>query len=325
MGFDNIKDNVEMLEDRITKKGYSPKVLSQKLHKYNSVVGKLEFLKKIYESELKLLNSEVGHNYYFDSVHTMVKKTQAEHFPNTKDVEFTFWFLQYHAEIMYHDHIRTDDFKEDISDDERIHYIEGELMKIAEDEEKARLLYRARKIDSRLPNRPERGYLYQSNNKEVEIHRILKSYYTKNPTEHPFTTIRSPEVEAYFRHKMLKPYLENLLSEFMAGEDQKSSTAPKWGEAKFYALLHWILIELGVEKSFEKNENDLYPASYIKRFAENKYDFKDGQIFYYHFTNINIKNKSAFAKIFGKDYKEKVIAISNNDAKVISHLKDYPS
>ncbi len=111
----------------------------------------------------------------------------------------------------------------------------------------------------------------------------------------------------------------------VADDDIQISNGPKRGEPKFYALLHWVLIDLGIEKLFEKNENDLYPASLVKNFAENKYGFKNGQSFYRCFKDLDITNKTAIARTYGKSYKEKIIGISNNDARVISYLKKFPN
>lgn len=96
--------------------------------------------------------------------------------------------------------------------------------------------------------------------------------------------------------------------------------------AKFYALYHWILIEMGIERHFETNENGLFDRTKIETFAENRYPNTSKQGFYRAFKNeINLSDKKGIALSFGKGYKETIIKISNNDAKVITHLKDYPN
>lgn len=94
---------------------------------------------------------------------------------------------------------------------------------------------------------------------------------------------------------------------------------------KYYALYHWVLIEMGLENHFELNENDQYPKKKITDYAENKYGLKDGQGFYRAFRDIDLTNKLSIANSFGRGYKEKIIEISEYDSKVITHLKDYPN
>ncbi len=103
--------------------------------------------------------------------------------------------------------------------------------------------------------------------------------------------------------------------------------------AKYFALYHWILIKLGKEQGFEKNENDQWPKERIKNFAKKKYGpGKDRGVtlvseerFYQEFKGLDITNKVAIARSFGPGYKEKLIEISGNDADVIHYLKDWPS
>lgn len=96
--------------------------------------------------------------------------------------------------------------------------------------------------------------------------------------------------------------------------------------AKYYALYHWIQIEMGIEKNFELNENDQLPKSKIEDFAKERYEGVSPQMFYRSFKDvIDITNKTMIANSFGKDYKKKIIAISKDDAKIINHLKSYPN
>jgi hypothetical protein len=95
--------------------------------------------------------------------------------------------------------------------------------------------------------------------------------------------------------------------------------------AKYYALYHWILIEMGIEKNFDQDSNDYYNRRQIEAFAYERYPKISKQGFYRTFIRIDITNKPYIAVIFGKGYKEKLIKISNNDAKVIRHLQNYPN
>jgi hypothetical protein len=95
--------------------------------------------------------------------------------------------------------------------------------------------------------------------------------------------------------------------------------------AKYYALYHWILIELGIENHFERNENDKYSKTKIVAFAKERYKKTSSQMFYRTIIDIDINNKTAIANSFGNKYKDKIISISNNNAKVITHLKSFPN
>jgi hypothetical protein len=82
-----------------------------------------------------------------------------------------------------------------------------------------------------------------------------------------------------------------------------------------------------LEKNFERNINDRYKKNEIIAFAENRYKLNNGQGFYNAFRDgtIDMTKKTTIPIEFGKDYKETLILISNNDSKVISHLKKYPN
>lgn len=99
---------------------------------------------------------------------------------------------------------------------------------------------------------------------------------------------------------------------------------PKY-PAKYYALYHWILIELGKGKSWSRDENNKYPAKAIKLYAKNKYNFKDGQNFYREFKGMDISDPTAIVRSFrDQDLNEKIIDISGNDADVRHYLKKFP-
>ncbi len=121
-------------------------------------------------------------------------------------------------------------------------------------------------------------------------------------------------------------YKSDLLKEEkikQGGSEKNISKIP----AKFYALYHWVLIEMGKEFDFERNINDKYIKKDIVSFAENRYNLKNGQGFYRAFTNgsIDITKKKSLSREFEKDYKEKLITISNNNSEFINHLKKYPN
>lgn len=95
--------------------------------------------------------------------------------------------------------------------------------------------------------------------------------------------------------------------------------------AKYYALYHWILIEMGTEKGFERNENDQYVKHEIESYARQRYPGISDQGFYREFISIDITKRTDIARNFGKGYKQKIIRISDNDAKIIAYLNKFPN
>lgn len=95
--------------------------------------------------------------------------------------------------------------------------------------------------------------------------------------------------------------------------------------ANYYALYHWILIEMGEEKNFHRDENDKFPKAKIEAFAKERYPQIGKQAFYRQFKGIDITKKIAIAITFGKGYKKKLIKLSNNDAKFMAHIGKYPN
>ncbi len=108
-------------------------------------------------------------------------------------------------------------------------------------------------------------------------------------------------------------------------ERQSSSKRKSKIPAKYYALYHWILIEMGIENNFERDQNDHYSKGEIEAYAKERYPETSMQGFYREFKEIDITNKINISRNFGKGYKDKIIEISNNNAKIITHLKNYPN
>lgn len=110
------------------------------------------------------------------------------------------------------------------------------------------------------------------------------------------------------------------------GEEQKAGKDKRIKiPAKFYALYHWLRIEMGAEKPFEKNDNGQFIRTEIEAYSKEKYPDCSAQRFYRSFKDLDITNRTAIAKSFGDGYKEKLIIISGNDNKLITHLKSYPN
>lgn len=103
----------------------------------------------------------------------------------------------------------------------------------------------------------------------------------------------------------------------------------KYGKAigaKYYALYHFILIRMGKAEPFKYDNNDQLPKAEIVAFAENAYPFwKNGRGFYDEFQKLDGKTETEIAIDFGQDYKQKLIAISDNDSSLIKYLDKYPN
>ncbi len=154
---------------------------------------------------------------------------------------------------------------------------------------------------------------------EIESAQNYQSYFPKyksNPSDNL----------NYFALQRWIEYLEQRKSEGLDKPQQPGGKATnKRPAAKYYALYHWILIEMGAESDFERNENDQYIRSEIETFAKDRYSQTDSQGFYRAFREIDITDRTAIANGFGKGYKEKLAEISHNNANVIVHLRDYPN
>jgi len=106
---------------------------------------------------------------------------------------------------------------------------------------------------------------------------------------------------------------------------QTQSIGHKKIPAALYALYHWILIDMGIEKAPERNEFDKMPKKKIMAIAESLYPKTNAQGFYKEFKDMDLTKKRAFSMTFGRDYKEKIIEISGNDSKIGNHLRDWPN
>ncbi len=124
------------------------------------------------------------------------------------------------------------------------------------------------------------------------------------------------ELKEFLSYRIDPDYPRNILS-----QDLETKKIP----AKYYALLHWIKIELGKENHFEQNEYDQYPKEKMLIYFKNKYAGVSAQRIYQEFINIDIKDKHVFSSSWGPDYKEHVINASGNSADVIQHLRHFPS
>lgn len=113
----------------------------------------------------------------------------------------------------------------------------------------------------------------------------------------------------------------NLKGNIVAKDDKGKTIG-----AKYYALYHYILIRMGKAEPFKHDDNDRLPKPDIVAFAENAYPFwKSGRGFYNEFQKLYGKTKTEIAMDFGRGYKQKLIAISDNDSSLIKYLDKYPN
>lgn len=161
-------------------------------------------------------------------------------------------------------------------------------------------------------------YLFQLN------HGFINDYYDHN---HPC------ELNTFYKARIeysIKKFQDALaLLENMINGNSKSDNAEKQSTVqypdKYYAWYHKILIKLGKADPFlEKDKQG------IINYGRNKYQTKSG--FYQAFNDFDIdsqKRMNGFVeKLSEKDkkkWKSIIIEISNNDADVINHLKNFPN
>jgi len=162
-------------------------------------------------------------------------------------------------------------------------------------------------------------YQWNNENKEKCDEYIIvcfrKFIYFFNKLDFILTDLNIDLVKIQHKHEL------NIVYHNESSPQNKDSKIP----AKYYALYHWILIEMGIENKFDLDSNDRYKRSQIEAFANERYPKISKQGFYRAFIEIDITNRPYIAVTFGKEYKEKLIEISNNDAKLIRHLKNYPN
>jgi len=145
---------------------------------------------------------------------------------------------------------------------------------------------------------------------------------TESEVKHALSTLLNGVALAIYMDELGKA-LNNIFlpNQVKTKKEQKTQRIP----AKFYALYHWMRIEMGTEGIFSKNDNGKYIKSEIEEYATVKYPDCSPQGFYRSFKDLDIKNRNAIANSFGKGYKEILISISNNDSKLITYLKNYPN
>jgi len=258
-----------------------------------------------------------------------------------KNADYHYWFLKFDAKEKLKAKIISEDYKEMIASNQSEYYIKAELKEITDLQKKANKL----KFSTIKNPKEGSGYIIDieesaqdgivkwdfidEKTKLIQILRVLDTSYYKNNIVPQ--SIGNLPAENYFKHILYKEHLENLLvldsSQKIIGiNEPKELKSEKKFSGKYYALYHWILIDLGIEKPFERNSfNDKLTKTEIIAFAKERYKKSSPDMFYRAYKEINIKDRKLIAYDFGKGYKDIIQDISNNDAKVIIHLKKFPN
>ncbi|TVZ16408.1 hypothetical protein [Maribacter sp. MAR_2009_72] len=194
--------------------------LEKELCKHPTVTQKLDYLKKKQEGNP-------------DTLHSLILELPSKHFPDkTNNVEFTYWFLIYNAEVCFKNHISNQQFKNKLKSGLKEQYLRKELKEIeAREKEAINSITTETSTNANLDHETiynsDKGFFdYMASGKNklskaevIETLRILDgNYYKKKPTTHSYRVIRSTEVLTYFRHILLKNHLQFLLSELKIKE-----------------------------------------------------------------------------------------------------------
>ncbi|MFX0555806.1 hypothetical protein ACOCEA_03365 [Maribacter sp. CXY002] len=177
----------------------------RELNNLNTVTQKLEHLR----TKLDNLTEEDYSQNMFSLVEAMPKK----HFPDKdRNVEFTFWFLEYKAKNKLKQYKLSKEYKDKYVHG-KVEFNAKEEIEVIEDEEnKARLMIKNHNINWTLKYKPSDNsllYLLDKKVTYIETVRVLNNYYAHHVSEHSYDT-GSPEVKAFYRHIILKEHLQKL-------------------------------------------------------------------------------------------------------------------
>ena len=121
--------------------------------------------------------------------------------------EVTFWFLKHNSKELFNDFIASDEFKAKIESNLKNTHLEAMLKQLENLEANADTLLRNNEIDI---------YKYHANNykykRELVLSKVLSLNYFKENTI-PSIGSYGLEVQTFYQHIYLKPYLEELLKE----------------------------------------------------------------------------------------------------------------
>jgi len=223
------KDIKKELLGKFEKIGYlDSTILIEELYGFETISKKLDHLKEVkqkyfdkYASVIRSLSDEemsifrIDNKIFYKTVFgddelipglEIQKSVYDAHIKNEKRTpEYGQWFLRYYASQEFEHYINAAAFKSKINSKLKDTFIKAELKLINNIEKRAKKLVLEKTIHPYQIHRANWDY-----SKEVETIRVLSgNYYTKNPMLNEGPT---PPVMAYFRHILLKPYLESLLN-----------------------------------------------------------------------------------------------------------------
>lgn len=176
-----------------------------------------------YEAEKeqgKILTKLFGLKYKLVSTLLIPEHIYNKHFENgLNEPEFTYWFLQYNAQIYFEVEIRMKHLPEKLNTPLSENFIKAELKKLNDFEQKAENLLHESKFD--IYNE----YSYSEYAKEIEYLRIKAGYYKSHalPSVH---AIGNTTVVLYAEHILLKEFLKNELKKTQPSQQPKENTPP---------------------------------------------------------------------------------------------------
>lgn len=278
------------------------KQLDKELDKLNSISDKLDYLKNFHLKIKRTKTSHWGNKIIAPlSIYELAKKMRKEHFPELdKNVEFSFWFLKYNAEVYLNNNLLNSEYQRKIKSNRKEEFIKNEFKKLNDEVSRANQMELASEISSSVRYRGSidrnsssnsKLYLFDKKYYYIEVLRMQEgNYYMHHITEHPFTTPKSPEVRVYAYHVLYKKCLQSLPSP----KSKKSSN-------KDYQKHNWF--EIGL--LFAKGEMDVL----IEKFESNatkiaKHLYKDKHEGYRPYISESINDTIQSDKnIFGSQKK----------------------
>jgi|GEM_PF-3351610 len=201
----------------------------KELKKHKTISQRLDFLKIIkqdYYDEYEKIKKTISEEDYFFFLnnsktvwetifgnHSLITPIQIQepvhkyYFKNGLNIpEYTYWFLKYNSDYAFNWYINRKEFKSQVNSNLKETFINAELKQLNDFEERAKELLLNKELDIYKPHRNNYNY-----NKEVVLLRVLDGNYYKENTTYTISGLGSDEVQAYYKHILLKPYLEDLL------------------------------------------------------------------------------------------------------------------
>jgi len=220
------------------------KLINEKLETINTISKKLDYLvsakENYFDKFQKVVNSiqENENDYIFFlsnrstfweyifgnnrlvTALNIQESTYEIYFKNaSNNPEYTYWFLKYNANQVFEHTINSKDFKNKINSNLKNTFIQSELKEFEQNEKIAIDLLLNKKLD--IYNKHPNNYQYI---KELALLRILDGNYYKENTTESISSWSAFEVQSYYKHILLKPYLKaELQSKNLTKHDENSN------------------------------------------------------------------------------------------------------